>query len=49
MKNDEKIQAIVKEAAKILRDYPHLKYSEAITKAKEVLKDERKLHLEKRS
>ena len=36
MKNDEKIAQVVSEAAKILRDYPHLKYSEAIMKAKEV-------------
>lgn len=40
MKNETQIRAIVEEAAKILRDYPHLKYSEAIRKAKEVLKDE---------
>ena len=41
MKNDEKIAQVVSEAAKILRDYPHLKYYQAINKAKEVLKDER--------
>lgn len=39
MKNEKKIRAIVEEAAKILKDYPHLKYYEAIMKAKEVLKD----------
>ena len=39
MKNDEKISQVVSEAAKILKDYPHLKYSEAIKMAKEVLKD----------
>lgn len=39
MKNTDKIHAVVEEAARILRDYPHLKYSEAIRKAKEVLKD----------
>ncbi len=40
MKNDEKITAVVEEARKILNDYPHLKYYEAIIKAKEVLKDD---------
>lgn len=40
MKNDKKIRAVVEEARKILNDYPHLKYYEAIHKAKEVLKDE---------
>ena len=40
MKNDEKITAVIEEAARILRDYPHLKYYEAVIKAKEVLKDE---------
>ena len=39
MKNEKKIRAIVEEAAKLLRDYPELKYYEAIMKAKEVLKD----------
>lgn len=39
MKNDKKIRTVVEEAAKILRDYPHLKYYEAIHLAKEVLKD----------
>lgn len=43
MKNDEKITAVVEEARKILNDYPHLKYYEAIIKAKEVLKDERNI------
>ena len=36
MKNDEKIAQVVSEAAKILRDYPELKYSEAINKANEL-------------
>ena len=39
MKNETQIRAIVEEAAKILKDYPHLKYYQAIIKAKEVLKD----------
>ena len=39
MKNEEKIRAVIEEAAKLLRDYPELKYYEAIMKAKEVLKD----------
>lgn len=38
MKNEKQIKAVVEEAARILRDFPHLKYSEAIAKAKEVLK-----------
>mgnify|MGYP000891913397 FL=1 len=40
MKNDEKIRMVAEEAARILRDYPELKYSEAINKAKEVREDE---------
>lgn len=40
MKNETQIRAIVEEAAKILKVYPHLKYYQAIIKAKEVLKDE---------
>lgn len=40
MKNEKKIRTVVEEAARILKDYPHLKYYEAIMKAKEVLKDE---------
>lgn len=40
MKNDKKIRTVVEEAAKILKDYPHLKYYQAIIKAKEVLKDD---------
>ncbi len=40
MKNEEKIRAVIEEAARILNDYPRLKYYQAITKAKEVLKDE---------
>lgn len=39
MKNETQIRTIVEEAAKILRDYPHLKYYQEIIKAKEVLKD----------
>lgn len=39
MKNEEKIRAVVNEAAKILKDNPHLKYYQAINKAKEVIKD----------
>ena len=38
MKNETQIRAIVEEAARILKDYPHLKYYQAIIKAKEVLK-----------
>lgn len=41
MRNWDKIQAVANEAAKILKDYPHLKYNEAIMKAKEVLKDDK--------
>lgn len=41
MKNEKRINLIANEAAKILKDYPHLKYYEAINKAKEVLKDDR--------
>ena len=40
MKNETYIRAVVEEAKKILKDYPHLKYYEAIMKAKEVLKNE---------
>ncbi len=40
MKNGDKIAAVAEEARKILKDYPHLKYSEAIMKAKEVREDE---------
>lgn len=39
MKNEPYIRAIVEEAAKILNDYPELKYYQAIQKAKEVLGD----------
>lgn len=38
---NENTTEIVEEAARLLRDYPHLKYYEAINKAKEVLKDGR--------
>ena len=38
MKNETYIRAVAEEARKILKDYPHLKYYEAIAKAKEVLK-----------
>lgn len=37
--NMEHIGKVAEEASKILRDYPHLKYYEAIHKAKEVLKE----------
>ena len=40
MKNEACIRAVAEEARKILKDYPHLKYSEAIMKAKEVREDE---------
>ncbi len=40
MKNERQIRKVVEEAARILRDYPHLKYYEAIHLAKEVLKDD---------
>lgn len=40
MKNKKQIRKVAEEAARILKDYPHLKYYEAIIKAKEVLKDE---------
>lgn len=47
MKNEDKIRTVVEEAAKILRDYPHLKYYEAVIKAKEVLKENAKDNLQK--
>ena len=34
------IKEIVKEAARILRDYPEMKYFEALKKAKEIYKGE---------
>ena len=37
-----KIKEIVKEAARILRDYPEMKYFEALKKAKEIYKGENK-------
>ncbi len=40
MKNERQIRKVAEEAARIMRDYPHLKYYQAIMKAKEVLKDE---------
>ncbi len=40
MKDDRKKLAIIREAARLLRDYPEIKYYEAIEKAKEVLEDE---------
>jgi len=40
MKNEACIRAVAEEARKILKDYPHLKYYQAINKAKEVLKDD---------
>ena len=43
MKNEEKIRAVIEEAAKLLRDYPELKYYEAIMKAKEVFKQNDKI------
>ena len=39
MKNERQIRKVANEAAKILKDYPYLKYYEAIQKAKEVLKN----------
>lgn len=41
MKNEKKIRAVVEEAVKILNENPHLKYYEAIHRAKEVLRDEK--------
>lgn len=35
--NDKRIQDVVDEAARILRDYPELRYSEAIKRAKNIL------------
>ena len=40
MKNERQIKAVANEAARILKDNPHLKYYQAINRAKEVLKDE---------
>lgn len=37
---NENTTEIVEEAAKLLRDYPEMKYYEAIEKAKEVFKNE---------
>ncbi len=37
------IKAVAEEAAKILKDYPELKYFQAIEKAKEVAKERRKI------
>ena len=39
MKNETQIRKVAEEAARIMRDYPHLKYYEAIHRAKEVLKE----------
>lgn len=36
---NKNVRSVAEEAAKILKDYPHLKYYEAIIKAKEVLKE----------
>ncbi len=33
-------EEIIKEAARLLRDYPEMKYYEAIKKAKEVIRDD---------
>lgn len=49
MKNEEKIAAIAEEAARILKDYPHLKYSEAVRRAKEVIKEDLKARQPNRS
>ena len=38
MKNKKQIRKVAEEAAKILKDYPELKYYEAIQRAKEVIK-----------
>lgn len=43
MKNETQIRKVANEAARILKDNPHLKYYQAIMKAKEVLKDEGKI------
>ncbi len=40
MTNNKNTREFVEEAAKLLRDYPEMKYYEAIEKAKEVLKNE---------
>lgn len=40
MKNKKQIRKVAEEAARILKDYPHLKYYEAIMKAKEVIKND---------
>ncbi len=40
MKNKKQIRKVAEEAARILKDYPELKYYEAITKAKEVTKND---------
>ena len=40
MKNETQIHKVANEAARIMRDYPHPKYNEAIVRAKEVIKDE---------
>lgn len=38
---NKKIKSVVDEAVRILRDYPELKYSEAIKMAKDILADEK--------
>lgn len=38
---DKKIQEVVDEAVRLIRDYPELKYSEAIKKAKDILGKEK--------
>ena len=40
MKNERQIKAVANEAAKILKDNPHLKYYQAINMAKGVIKDD---------
>lgn len=35
---NKNVRSVAEEAARILKDYPHLKYYEAIMRAKEILK-----------
>ena len=49
MKNEKQIRKVAEEAARILKDYPHLKYSEAIRKAKKVIKEDLKARQPNRS
>ncbi len=46
---NENINKVVAEAARILRDYPDLKYGQAIAKAKEVINDDASIRQNKQA